>query len=255
MVREITGGIVRKVAAEKLAQGRAVTADIKRVGSAIFIPDVEGIGNSGLRVIGKRGEGLQLGFQLTSISLENQGLTGDVEPVLLEVRAFGQRLFDQLPGGREVEHRRHFDMVERNDVDVRQHGVFNSVFAQGVFEDDFLLQNVGLCQQHILLAGWNLGLGAGRFDGRLGANSDLLPAVLVQLSGRLQRLPFEAQVLVEGHQVPIQVQDGGNRGDHLKLELQIGHLDIVSGDADVAAVHRGAEALQRFCVTLTLKLP
>ncbi len=60
------------------------------------------------------------------------------------------------------------------------------------------------------------------------------------------RLPAARfHVLIEAHQIPVEIERGGNGGDHLLLELQIGDFHVVLLHADVAAVHGAAEAVEQ----------
>ena len=73
-----------------------------------------------------------------------------------------------------------------------------------------------------------------------------LPLVVFKkLLGGFERLLLDAEIVVEAHQVPVQIENRGNRGDHLELESQIAHLQIVLGDAYIAVVYRDSPALEQ----------
>ena len=52
-------------------------------------------------------------------------------------------------------------------------------------------------------------------------------------------------ILIEAHQIPVEIERGRYRGDDLLLELQVGGLHVVFLHADVAAVDGGAEAVEQ----------
>ena len=61
-------------------------------------------------------------------------------------------------------------------------------------------------------------------------------------------------VVPELHQVPIQVENGRNRGGHLLAELQIRHLDVVLLHADVAPIHGRSETVQQVLRDLQIEI-
>ena len=59
---------------------------------------------------------------------------------------------------------------------------------------------------------------------------------------------------LKADQIPIQIERGGHRGDHLLLELQIAHLHVISLHANVAAVHGASESLQQILRDLQIQI-
>ena len=122
----------------------------------------------------------------------------------------------------------------------------DAIAAQGVLQNRLLLQQVGLRNHQVLLAGIELRFGARDFD--LGQRADGPPAFRLSSSNCCAvstLLLARAHVFIEADQVPVQVENRRNRGDHLLLELQVGHFQVVLLHADVAAVHRRSEPLQQ----------
>ena len=76
--------------------------------------------------------------------------------------------------------------IERDDVHSCQRGVRNAIAAQSVLEHDFLLKQVGLGNNQILLSGVKLGFGAGNFNLRQRADVHLFLVVLQQQLRGLQ---------------------------------------------------------------------
>ena len=54
-----------------------------------------------------------------------------------------------------------------------------------------------------------------------------------------------AQILIETDQVPVEIERGRYRRDHLLFELQIGHFEVVLLHPDIAAIHRRAKSVQQ----------
>ncbi len=117
--------------------------------------------------------------------------------------------------------------------------------AQRILQNRFLLQQVGLRYEQVLFAGEQLRLRPGDLDFRQGADSDLRLIIFEQLLRRRKLFLPGLHILIEAHQIPIEVQHRRNRGDHLLLKLQIGDFDVVSLHPDIAAVYGGAEAVQQ----------
>ena len=137
---------------------------------------------------------------------------------------------------------------------VDQRAVGNPVAADGVLQHRFLLEQIGLRDQQVLLADVDLSLGASDFDGRQRSCLRLFPVVVQKLFGGRQFALPRAHVLPELHQVPIQVENRRHRGGHLRSELQIRHLDIVLLHPDVAAVHRRSETVQQILCDLQIQV-
>ena len=81
-----------------------------------------------------------------------------------------------------------------------------------VLQNRFLLQQIGLRNQQVLLADVDLSFRASDFDGRERAGLRLLPVVVQKLFGGRQFALPRAHVLPELHQVPIQVENRRYRG-------------------------------------------
>ena len=169
----------------------------------------------------------------------------DVDAILLQVRPLVERLLHQVFERRQAFLLRHLDWIERHDVRILQRRIFHPAPAERVLQHDFLLQQVGLGDQHVLRARRNLRLRARHFDRRYRARRQFLLVVFVKLPRRIERQPLQARVLVERHQIPVQVQHRRNRGRHLLLQLQLGIARVVARNPYVAVVHRRAEPLQQ----------
>ncbi len=106
----------------------------------------------------------------------------------------------------------------------------------------------------ILLRGIQLRFRARDFDLRQRAERNLFLVVFEKLLRGGQRLLARCQILMETHQIPIQIQHRRNRSDHLLLELQIGDLQVVLLHPDVAPIHRASEALQQVLRDLQIQI-
>ncbi len=104
------------------------------------------------------------------------------------------------------------------------------------------------------MSGVELRLGAGDFNRRERSDIHLPLVVFKQPLRGFQLLLARTYVLMETHQVPIQIQDGRDRGDYLLLELQIGHFQIILLHTDVTAVDGRSESLQEILSHLKIQI-
>ena len=104
-------------------------------------------------VVGQLGEGMQSGLERVLDADQVHLVAVEVEARLLHFRArFGDGLAEPArPAGR-TSSLRDLELVERDDVHVRQAGVGDAVAAQVVLQNGLLLQQVGLGGDQILLA-------------------------------------------------------------------------------------------------------
>ena len=75
-----------------------------------------------------------------------------------------------------------------------------------------------------------------------------------QLFGGRDFLFARAHVVVEAHQVPVEIERRRDGGDHLLLELQIADFQIVLLHADIAPVDGGAETVQQVLRDLQIEI-
>ena len=196
----------------------------------------------------------KVGFKRVLDSHQVQLIAIDIQAALRDLRPVGEGLLHQLIHRRGIVLGRNRDGVERNNMRIHQAAVRDSIAADGVLQHGFLLQQIGLRHQQVLLADINLRLGARHFNGRQRARLRLFSVVFQKLfGGREFPLPG-AHVLPELHQIPIQVENRRHRGSHLRSELQIGHLDIVLLHADIAPVHRRSETVQQILGDLQIQI-
>ena len=110
--------------------------------------------------------------------------------------------------------------------------------AQRVFQNGFLLQQIGLRNHQILPRRIELRLRARDFDLGQSADPDLLLIVLQQLLRGGDFLLPRFHILIEADQIPIEIQSGSDCGDHLLFELQVGGFHVVFLHPDIAACSR-----------------
>ena len=139
-------------------------------------------------------------------------------------------------------------------MDVVEPGAGDPGTAERVFENSLLLGDVGLRDEEIFLTGRDLSGSARYFDARKRAKLGLLLVVFVELLRGLERLLLDAQILIEADQIPIEIEDGGDRGNDLLLELQVRDLHVVLGDANVSVVHGQTPALEQILAYIELKV-
>ena len=91
----------------------------------------------------------------------------------------------------------------------------------------------------------NLCLGAYNLDGCERSDFHLFAVVVIQLLSERQRLAAHLHVLVEAHEIRVQIYHRCYGCDHLLLEDEIRNLDIVLRDPDETRVQRNAESTKQ----------
>ena len=248
--------VVGEVAAGDLADGCPIVTDEVGVGIARKAGDcVERIDRTRQAVVGEAGGYIERGQECASGTLQANFGVEQVELGLFEFRAFGNCFFDECADGR---HRSvgsgNADLIGRNDAGVGYGGTGNTGAAERILDDGFLLEELRLADGKVLFGTGDFGFGADDFDGRDGADFDLLLLVGVELGGYVNSLALDLDVFIERDQVPVQIDDGTDRGDDLEFEGKVGDFEVDLGDADVAVVDCTSKALQQTLADLRLNV-
>lgn len=132
-----------------------------------------------------------------------------------------------------------------NDVYVGDQRVRHPRAAERVLQHRLLLQHARLGHREVLLVARHFGFGAHDLDRRECSDLHLLLVVAEQLLGQRQGLLLHLRILVEAHQIPINIDDIGNRCDHLLLEYQIAHRNFILRDPNIAVIDGQTESAQQ----------
>ncbi len=145
---------------------------------------------------------------------------------------------------RQIVTSRYDNWVHWHDANQGQHGIRGPGATQQILELYFLLLNIGLRNQKVSLAAGDLGLRSGHFQRR---QISELHALLVVRQKRLrgfQGASLRLHVFIGRNQAIVHVQDLDDRSEYLRLEIEVGCIQIDLGYRDGAAVHGSAEATQ-----------
>ncbi len=238
------GGVTREVAAENLQQVGPRPAYEIRIGRTAAVV-VERIQSAAQRIVGEIDKRSQAGQQRVLGALQIDLAVLQVDLRLFDFGPVDNRGLDQVLHRSDLVILRNPDLIQRHDVHLVEGRILYSGPAQRVFQNSLLLRQVGARDQQVLFA---LRYLRGRASHFQRGQCALLHALLVVVEQPLrdaQRLLFEANVVVESHQVPIQVQHRRDGSDQLQLHREIGGFDVVLRHADLAVVYGAAEALQK----------
>ncbi len=124
-------------------------------------------------------------------------------------------------------------------------GIAAPVAREHVLQNEFLLADVTLGVDEILLGRRYLSLGACGFDGGKSSLIDLVSVVFEEALRGGEGFLLHAHVSVEAHEVVIEANDAGDGADDLLLKDVVGNLLAVLRDMNEAAVEVGSKATQQ----------
>ena len=187
---------------------------------------------------------VELGKQFVPCSFQTDLRVGQLQFGGLIFGAVLKREGDDLRGGlggQGLESQ----SIGRNDTRVVNGWIAGPVARKHGLQNQFLLADVALGIDEVLLGRCYLRLGARGLDGRERSLIDLVVVVFEEALGGIEGFLLHVHIRVEAHEVVIEADDAGNGADDLLLKDIVGNLLTVLGDVDEPAVEVRSEATKQ----------
>ena len=138
-----------------------------------------------------------------------------------------------------------FHSIGGNDRHGFQNGIIQTL-RNRILDESLLQLKTGAGHGQVLIALGDFGLGAQDIHLWNAFQLQLLSGIVEGLLGESRRFFVDLRLLVGADQIPINIFDLRDGGDHLVFERDVGDLLVVAGDSQIAQVRAKPESGEKF---------